>query len=32
MLRALKKLHQTYGRKKELQEVERRLRAEGSGK
>lgn len=32
MLRALKKLHQTYGRKKELDEVEHRLRAEGSGK
>jgi tetratricopeptide (TPR) repeat protein len=32
MLRSLKKLHQTYGRKKELGEVEQRLRAEGGGR
>jgi tetratricopeptide (TPR) repeat protein len=32
MLRSLKKLHLTYGRKKELAEVERRLAAEGEGR
>jgi tetratricopeptide (TPR) repeat protein len=31
MLRSLKKLHQTYGRKKEREQVEQRLRAEGGG-